>query len=835
MTTLREEDVAFETDLARDGYSVKTWVAYLKHKADAPARERFVLYERALQLVPGSYKLWHAYVLERRTHARKRSVKSGRHELMNNLYERCIVFMHKMPRIWTEYCEYLVKCGRVTLARRTFDRALRSLPITQHGRIWKLYADWAKSIAVTETAVRVWGRYMKLQPDMREDFVEMLLARGLKGKAAAQLAVIVNDVNFVSKKGKSKHTLWMELCTLVSKFPDAARVASLNVENLVRAGLLRFTDETGTLWCALSEYFIRLARFERARDVYEEAMESVSTVRDFSLVFDAYAKFEEEMLNAKLQLLDGDADDEEEDEDEDEDDVDLRMARLEQLMERRPFLLSSVLLRQNPHNVKEWKKRIALFTSVEERLDEYTRACKTVDPVKAVQGKVSELWLGFAKVYEKGGNVAKAEFVFEKASAVRYRTVPELAGVWCAWAELHLRAKGYARARELLGEAVEAPSTEEVDAWQAGQKRKQAAGEKRAPHPPAQMRLHKNNQLWALYVDIEESLGGLDCARAAYDRMMELKVATAQNVLNYATLLVENKFWEDAYKVYERALVLFGWPHSREIWLQYLKSFVGRYGNAKLERARDLFEQCLAAAPDMEKRQFFLLYIELEVKHGLRKRAIAIMERATKALPEAERFDLFLLYIRNVEAWFGTVKTRAIYEAAINDLPDAQIKDMCLRFAEMERRLGEIDRARAIFQHGSQFCEPTQEPAYWDAWRGFEVNHGNEDTFRDMLRVKRAVQAQYVFVFSSFACSKFDCFVVFPSSLLLAHRIPSLLPPSLSFLLSLLGTRPLISAQRRWRPRRKLRATPRHEHGRRRRKQELGRRGWQASSKARRW
>ncbi len=31
--------------------------------------------------------------------------------------------------------------------------------------------------------------------------------------------------------------------------------------------------------------------------------------------------------------------------------LDMRMARLEDLMSRRPLLLSSVLLRQNPHNV----------------------------------------------------------------------------------------------------------------------------------------------------------------------------------------------------------------------------------------------------------------------------------------------------------------------------------------------------------------------------------------------------------------------------------------------------------------------------------------------------
>jgi len=37
------------------------------------------------------------------------------------------------------------------------------------------------------------------------------------------------------------------------------------------------------------------------------------------------------------------------------------MARLEDLMERRMLLLNSVLLRQNPHNVQEWHKRVQLF------------------------------------------------------------------------------------------------------------------------------------------------------------------------------------------------------------------------------------------------------------------------------------------------------------------------------------------------------------------------------------------------------------------------------------------------------------------------------------------
>jgi hypothetical protein len=58
---------------------------------------------------------------------------------LNNTYERALVSMHKMPRIWLEYLEFLTEQRLVTKARRVFDRALCALPITQHDRIWVLY------------------------------------------------------------------------------------------------------------------------------------------------------------------------------------------------------------------------------------------------------------------------------------------------------------------------------------------------------------------------------------------------------------------------------------------------------------------------------------------------------------------------------------------------------------------------------------------------------------------------------------------------------------------------------------------------------------------------
>ena len=33
-------------------------------------------------------------------------------------------------------------------------------------------------------------------------------------------------------------------------------------------------------------------------------------------------------------------------------------------------------------------------------------------------------------------------------------------------------------------------------------------------------------------------------------------------------------------------------------------------------------------------------------------------------------------------------------------------REMCVRFADLERKLGEIDRARAVYMHASQMADP---------------------------------------------------------------------------------------------------------------------------------
>ena len=61
----------------------------------------------------------------------------------------------------------------------------------------------------------------------------------------------------------------------------------------------------------------------------------------------------------------------------------------------------------------------------------------------------------------------------------------------------------------------------------------------------------------------------------------------------------------------------------------------------------------------------------------------------------------------------------------------------------MEASLHEIDRARTACVYGAQLADPRRNPEYWGEWHEFEVSHGNEETFCEMLRVKRGVQAAF--------------------------------------------------------------------------------------------
>ncbi|SCZ96547.1 BZ3500_MvSof-1268-A1-R1_Chr8-2g10286 [Microbotryum saponariae] len=837
------------------------------------------LYERALKHHPTSYSLWKAYlkqrssfVLGRATHPVKlgttknarlqpdgrrgrsvveylqagkgaveeleqgeRDVDAGWQGALDGVvgydewislaavHERALMCLPTMPRLWLSYLTLFLhpKCPPTlshTHARRTFDRALRTLPSTLHDRIWKIYLDWAQSVVGGETAVRVWRRYLKCDPAPTAYYVQILLnlspPRPLEAsKLLLNLFQRAQNNEYKDPDGKSAYQLlgeWLDVCekypeevgieleeslekeqerikqaaedkdkkegaqetTVASVPPKAQRNGSgpgpsgfsdapldplssdlIDVEYYVRcAGLNVYLDQAGRLWTGLATYWIKRGEFDHARAIFEEGISTVVTLRDFTQLFDAYAEFSESYISGLMESLD---------DDEDENELDSRMVEFEKLMDRRPFLVNDVLLRRNPHDVQEWEKRVALHGDDDEAIAQtYNRAIKAIAPRKATT-HFHTLWIHFAKFYEQGGSAAHSEKdlngarkILDKATQVPFKKVDELAEIWCEWAEMEVRnewvgcdlteeachslltlhgldfLRNYDEAIKVMQRATTIPKK-----W----KEISFHDEKLSP----QARLFKSIKLWSFYVDLEESIGSVESTKAVYDQIFELKIATAQIVINYANFLEENQYWEESFKVYERGVDLFTYPIAFEIWNAYLSKFIKRYGGDKIERARDLFEQALQDCPAKFTKPLFLLYGQLEEEHGLAKRAMAVYDRATRAVESKDRMEMFTYYIAKATANFGLPATRPIYERAIEQLPDRQTAHMCLRFAALERKLGEIDRARAIFAHASQFCDPRVEPEFWNVWNTFEIETGSEDTFREYLRIKRAVQAAF--------------------------------------------------------------------------------------------
>lgn len=73
--------MAHEEEILRNPFSVRHWIRYLDHLQSDKKKNRkepkrlYMVYERALKELPGSYKLWHAYLVLRKGHVLRKNPK----------------------------------------------------------------------------------------------------------------------------------------------------------------------------------------------------------------------------------------------------------------------------------------------------------------------------------------------------------------------------------------------------------------------------------------------------------------------------------------------------------------------------------------------------------------------------------------------------------------------------------------------------------------------------------------------------------------------------------------------------------------------------------------
>lgn len=312
-----------------------------------------------------------------------------------------------------------------------------------------------------------------------------------------------------------------------------------------------------------------------------------------------------------------------------------------------------------------------------------------------------------------------------------------------------------------------------------------------------QKRVHKSLRVWSMYADLEESFGTLEVChpvdpllarqrtppwqstKAVYNRIIDLRIATPQIIMNYAVFLEEHRYFEEAFQV--RSLLphhplsptsptvprptrrgslssagptysTFGTPTSSSSpsatfpilpnelgvgktkgvgLLRAVRSWSGRgtCSSSAWRPVRPSSPRASSSCTPSWRRSTGSPGTPCPSTTGPPvpssslppQSRVARWDGGAGKVSEEDMYDVFNIYIKKAAELYGITHTRPIYEKAIEELPSDRARDMCLRFAELEKKLGEIDRARAVYAHASQMCDPRVHPSFWDIWKDFEV------------------------------------------------------------------------------------------------------------------
>lgn len=789
-----EADIPFETEIARNPNDLTIWLKYYKHKLltrDAGFKDQVFILQRAVKQFPRSYKLWDSYLLLLEEYYT--SNPSVTASLVFKSYQNALILLNKAPILWANYLKFLVKNlrGEIRLIRRTFNQALYNLPVSQHHLIWPGYILFADEIG-GKTGVLVYLKFFQyLSP-------ETLRGAGKTEKNEVLSMTIDQIVSKLIEFGDTEHVLVLmkEVLTNVdhylplSKSPVQLRLEFIDlllenrslkvseeydhcIQTFIFGGLKNYKDQNGIFYAKLIMFFIKTKNYDKVRYYSFQGLRSCTTMKDFTLIFDMYTELEQSIVIELESRLEKTPEDQQLLQE-----ANFRMASIEKVLDNRTLMINDMKLRQDTNNLDEWFNRVDIFQveqqNLQGTLSTFVQALTTINPLKVISVSnkytLSDFWIKYAQIYAKSSDIRTASLVYSKAIKSQFKTADELANIYISWSEMLLES-GDEESSVLLIENVLSTipnDAGEIDFNDASKS--------------VQSRMHKSIKLWQFYIDLLESMiddtekdtDKINKIMKAYDQIIELKIATGQIILNYADFLLNYKYWEKSFTVYEMGIKLFKNHKIKfEIWNKYLTAIIRFSQQNKssiiIERIRDLFDQCIDSNTDPDHelippsllKPIYILYSQFEQDNGSIMKSIKILESATKKTieylrstkPDMEttiqaKFDIYKTLLFKVGTVLkDTTRLRETYSSILNDdqITLNQLIEITLKFIAFETAQNQFTRVRALFQFVTKLGNPEADKfkKIWSDWEEFEVKHGNESTFKEMLRFKRQVKVEF--------------------------------------------------------------------------------------------
>lgn len=179
-----------------------------------------------------------------------------------------------------------------------------------------------------------------------------------------------------------------------------------------------------------------------------------------------------------------------------------------------------------------------------------------------------------------------------------------------------------------------------------------------------------------------------------------------------------------------------GSPSNIRRWIKYAQ---WEELQKDFERARSVWERCLAQGNNYRNPELWLKYANMEMKNKFINHARNILNRGVTLLPREDK--LWIKFIHMEEMLGNVAGARQIFELWMNNwMPEQGSLD----YLKFELRYNEIERARCFFERYVEFCKPSLKADAWTRFAKFELNNGEVGRARNCFeRATKELDSNY--------------------------------------------------------------------------------------------
>lgn len=732
--TLLDEDLSYEIQILKDPNSLDNWINYINYKRESNTNDPLTVIPiqfRALKAFPNNKQLQEMY-LSSRIELLGQSDDPNEIKSVLNVFKGIIENIESSDLNWFKrYTDFIVKYSKVIgskIIQCEFNWMLTKLTPFDHSLIWIAYFQCLKQL---ENPLSIILRYWKwvLEVSKLDLFIPGIWDLEETFKNICELIMDIDQLPVIDPLFQKLVKLnipqypihFHKFQTYIKVLKNSKDFSILElITNQFNDLIVKFSDKRIELIKLYGEVLFEFKSPEIGFEFYDIQLRDCNSMVEFAFIFDSFSSLLESRCTKLLES-----------EGEKSENLLATLDKLESLLSNRDILVNDLKLRKDKNCVKYWLERLLIYKNDRERLLEtYSQAVLTIDMSKTNEKQqLAKLWCKYSMEYFHLKDYETCVNLFEIAINIPWDNIAQKEYVVIGYTNMLIDLnKDLTAGMKLLYRVLESNS----------------------PNLDKTFDISKSLKLWSYYIDLSISLGNANETIRLYEKSIELKIISGVMILNYCEFLIGLKLFKRAFSIYERAIDMFSgetkWIISGVYLNKLLKNF--KISNLDQQEVRSIFENCIDNEFQDERQfEFSLLYVKWELEHGSKVKAITILKGVINSTNSQtityQSFKMIVGLSQGLKS-IETVLVQAVNLISCNT--NGFIDELVPTLVKVEIEMNSISKARQVIKYASEtimiFGKTAElRKAVWTIWKQFELENGDESSYKEMLQFKRLLES----------------------------------------------------------------------------------------------